>query len=297
MPKRPVYKNVFEYLEEHYKLKSAVNRLTRSYKKDIEDQYVSLDGPVNPEKKAFQDAQVAAEIVGDFAMEVGADLVGFTKVKDDFVFEGAEVDHRFAVVLGMEMNYELICNAPAPSAGVEALRIYWRLGAATVKLAEFIRSLGYSAKAHHPRNYVNHHPTIQHTLAAYEAGLGEVGRNGLLITEKFGPRLRLATVTTELELPQTPKKSFGVDEYCQYCRLCEKACMGGAIPDKKEEIDGILKYTVDWNKCLPYFAEYDGCAICISVCVFNRKPDELKHLISQLKSNEHVPKSGTSSQT
>jgi epoxyqueuosine reductase QueG len=281
--KRPKYGNFFEYLEEHYELISPDTPLTRFYKKDIEEnQYPRLDGPVNPEKVEFKTPQEAAEVVEEFAKAAGADLVGFTEVKDYMVFEGIELDHKYAAVLAMEMDYDRIATAPGEPSGVEVLRIYWRIGAIAVKTAEFIRDMGYRALAHHPRSFTNRSPTILNPIAAIEAGLGEQGRLGLLITEEFGPRVRLATVTTELHLPQSKRKRFGVDEFCRTCHICQEACEGDAIPQEKRKIRGIEKYTIDPYRCLPYFGKYDGCNICVARCAFNLRDDELKRFVEKV---------------
>lgn len=285
--KRPVYDNVFEYMDEHYEFKAPSTALTKFFKKDIaENQYQHLDGPVADDRQVFQSMEQAAEVVGEYAWSAGADLWGFTEVNDSFVFEGVDVPDRYAVVLAMEMDFNRIATAPGPESGIEVLRVYWRLGAVAVSVAEFIRSLGYGARAHHPRGFVGRPPTILHTRAGLEAGLGEAGRMGLLITEEFGPRVRVATVTTELELPRSPEKRFGVEEYCETCELCMKACEGDAIPAGKKEERGFEKYTIDAYRCLPYFAEYDGCNLCVSECAFNRRPEDLKKFIDKIKTEQ-----------
>jgi epoxyqueuosine reductase QueG len=281
--KRPVYDNIFEYLEANYEFKAPNTSLTRFYKSDIlNNQHAHLDGPVTDENIEFKSAEVAAEIVSEFAWAAGADLAGFTKVDDSFVFKGADVTHKYAVSLAMEMDYDRIATAPDAPSGTEVLRVYWRLGAVAVKVAEFIRSLGYPAQAHHPRGSCGKPPTILHTRAAILAGLGEAGRMGLLITDRFGPRVRVATVTTDLELPQSESKQFGVEKYCETCNLCIEACEGDAIPREKQDVRGLNKYTIDAYKCLPYFAEYDGCNLCVSKCAFNLREYELKKFIKNI---------------
>lgn len=280
---RPVYDMIFEYLDEHYEFISPDNPLTRFYKQDIADnQYAHLDGPVSTEQEPFARPEDAVRVVTEFALATGADLVGFTTVKDSFVFEGVEPVHKYAVVLAMEMDYERINTAPDAPSGIEVLRIYWRLGAVAVKVAEFLRALGYPARAHHPRGFRGRPPTILHTLAAIDAGLGEAGRTGLLITKEFGPRVRVATVTTDLELLQSPENIFGVEEFCSTCHLCQDACEGDAIPPEQSQVRGVDKYTIDPYKCLPYFAKYDGCNLCVSKCALNKRPEELMNFISNL---------------
>ena len=280
---RPRYSRIFEYLEENYEFISPDTPLTRFYREDIaEQQYQNLDGPVNDEREEFGSLEEAADVVDKLARKAGADLVGFTTLKDHFVFEGTAAPHKFCVVLGVEMDFELIATAPDPPSGVEVLRAYWTLGNITCTVARFIRFLGYPARAHHPRSYVAFPPTILHTAAAIEAGQGELGRHGVLITEEFGPRVRLATITTDLPLPLATRKSFGVAEFCESCHLCREACQGDAIPDEKTELRGVLKHILDPYKCLPYFAKYDGCNLCVSRCAFNRRPAELKEFIKGL---------------
>ena len=281
--KRPVYDNIFEYLDANYEFKTPETPLTEFYKWDInENQYANLDGPVADERVEFKSPEDAAGTVREFAWAAGADLIGFTAVNDSFVFEGIDITHGYAAVMAMEMDFHRIATAPGEPSGIEVLRVYWRLGAVAVKLAEFIRSLGYSARAHHPRGFTDRPPTILHTKAALDAGLGELGRMGLLITEEYGPRVRLATVTTDLTLPQSPRKKFGVEKYCENCSLCIKACEGGAIPEEKKEERGSMKYTIDAYRCLPNFAEYDGCNLCVSECAFNLKKDDLTRFINEV---------------
>ncbi len=285
--KRPIYDNLFEYLMEHYELKSPENPITQFFKKDIDEkQYIHLTGPVNKNKVDFKDIDEAVNLITDFASSAGADLIGFTRIKDNFVFNKTKIKHKFAVVMCVEMDFDRIATAPEAPSGIEVLRCYWRLGRIVCKVAEFIRFLGYSATAHHPRSFVGQPPTILHTGAALEAGLGEIGRHGLLITEEYGPRIRVATVTTDLRLPQNNKKKFGVDEFCKTCTICIDNCEGAAIPQKKEKVRGFMKYTIDPYKCLPYFAKYDGCNVCVSKCAFNKRPNDLKEFLINILHNK-----------
>jgi epoxyqueuosine reductase QueG len=131
--------------------------------------------------------------------------------------------------------------------------------------------MGYTAYAHHPRASRKLPARILHIPTAIEAGLGELGRNGLLITQKYGPRVRLGTVTTNLPLTPDVPISFGAAAFCEKCEICVKESQCNAIPDNKTLVRGVRKYTVDPYKCGPYFGEYDGCSVCMKVCVFNKK--------------------------
>lgn len=286
MTERPRYANIFEYLEEHHTMNSPDTPLTRFYKYDMyERQFPELDGPVNEDRFEFSDPEAAGDMIREFALAAGADMVGFTTVQEHFVFEGVEEKNRFCVVLAMEMDHTSIAMSPEQPSGVEVLRVYWRIGDIACKVGAFIRSLGYPARVHHPRSFTGFPPTMLHTVAAIEAGLGELGRLGVLITEEFGPRVRLVTIATDLELPAGKRKRFGVEEYCSKCHICREACEGDAIPDEKTVVRGFEKYTIDPYKCLPYFAKYDGCNICVARCPFNKPPRELARF-----NQDHVKK-------
>jgi ferredoxin len=273
----PEFKNVFQYMLDNYDFPKKSTPEEQFWVDDLEqNQYKSLDGLVSDKKVEFSSSEEAAERIRIFAKAAGADIIGFTKVLPMMVFKGAQVKGKYAVVIGYEMDHGAIDTAPDPPAGKEALRAYWRLGWMVMKVAEFIRSMGYPAWGHQVRTFIDDPPTILHPVAGLHAGLGEFGMLGILITPEFGPRIRLGTITTDLELPQGEPIEIGVQEFCERCKVCANECMGEAISMEKKDERGFYKYTIDPYKCLPEFAKYDGCGICIKVCPFNRKPEDMK---------------------
>ena len=264
---RPKYSQIFQYIESNFPMGSKSSPMESFWVTDIEsNQYPNLDGPVSEDRTTFSSPEEAAETIRSFAKAAGASIVGFSDVTDEIVFLGAEVSEKNCIVIAYEMDREAILTAPDPPAGIEALRAYWRLGRIIQSTAEFIRYMGYPARGHQVRTYLKDPPTILNTLAAYKAGLGEVGRNGLLITREYGPRVRIGTITTDLPLPKGGPIDLGVDRFCSTCRRCLESCRGKAIPYEKDQSG---KYTIDPKKCAPEFAKYDGCGICIAVCPFS----------------------------
>ena len=120
-------------------------------------------------------------------------------------------------------------------------------------MAIFIRYLGYRA-------IPSANDTALNVPLAMEAGLGEAGRSGLLITRKFGPRVRLCKVFTDLPLLNDTYKPFGVTEFCKVCKKCAIHCPFQAIPDGDMTTDGhnisnhsgILKYYSNYEKCFQF---------------------------------------------
>ena len=101
---------------------------------------------------------------------------------------------------------------------------------------------------------------------ALECGFGELGKHGSLINPEFGSAFRLAAVLTDAPFAVTPRREVGIDDFCSRCRVCENACPPFAIGPEKQLVRGEEKWYVDFDKCIPFFAETSGCAICIAVC-------------------------------
>lgn len=264
--------NIFQHIFDRYDVKIAIEPEAKEYKEKIfSEQYGFEDGPVAQRKKELNDAEKNTLHIKRWARELGADLVGIACVKKEYFFKGHELDHNFAVSMAMEMDDSKIETSPGPPSATEVIRVYCTLGDITVNMARRIRELGYPAYAHHPRASRTNPARILHIPIAINAGLGELGRHGLLITEKFGPRVRLGTVTTNLPLKTDTPVTFGAADFCETCDICITETECDAIPKSKTLVRGIEKYKVDPYKCGPYFGEYDGCSVCMKVCAFNKR--------------------------
>ena len=121
---------------------------------------------------------------------------------------------------------------------------------------------------------------------AIKAGLGEYGRFGLLITQGYGPRVRLGKVYTDLPLAHDAPRFFGVKAFCEICRRCSDACPVKAIPGgepssqvyNRSNIKGVYKWTIDPEKCFGYWAAQNSdCSICIRVCPYNKDYNNWLH--------------------
>jgi len=118
---------------------------------------------------------------------------------------------------------------------------------------------------------------------AIDAGLGELGRLGLLITPKYGPRVRLAKVITDMPLVPDSPISFGVREFCEACMLCAEHCPSSAITDgtrtwKGKSLSnnpGTLKWYIESEKCY----DFNGfsCPNCKRVCPFTKPNNSWLH--------------------
>jgi epoxyqueuosine reductase len=143
---------------------------------------------------------------------------------------------------------------------------YARGTRASFALANWIRSQGYNAQAY-PGPSASALVLIPPAVAS---GLGELGKHGSLINRRFGSGMRLAGITTDMPLVPTAPDDFGADEFCSTCQICTNACPPGAISPQKQMVRGVERWYVDFDKCIPYFAETASCGICFATCPWTR---------------------------
>ena len=141
---------------------------------------------------------------------------------------------------------------------------YRRACFTSTELAERIRGLGWNALA--ASNVGADTAELLHVPLAIEAGLGQLGKHGSLITKEFGSNVRLATVLTDMPMVYDEPVDIGVDDFCARCQICVTNCPPQAIFDSKQMVRGEEKWYVDFDKCVPYFASNNSCGICVAVC-------------------------------
>ncbi|MFT4959386.1 MAG: epoxyqueuosine reductase [Paracoccaceae bacterium] len=202
-----------------------------------------------------------------FVLDETCERIGVTEMNADWVYEGREVTQsRIIIIIGVQHDYDEIRTAPEPQAGLEVVSQYIRAGVAAKHVAGWIRQQGWDAEP------VTGPMTGALTMIppALACGFGELGKHGSLINPEFGSSFRLAAVLTDAPFASTPARDFGIDEFCQSCRICEDACPPEALYSQKQTVRGVEKWYVNFDKCLPYFNQNHGCAICIAVCPWSR---------------------------
>jgi reductive dehalogenase len=232
-------------------------------------------------------------IVKRAARFLGADLVGVAKVHPNWIYS-----HEFntitkehyplevpkecnrAVVMAIEMDYEAMRSSPSGIAGAATGLGYTKMALTANLTAAFIRNIGYRA-------IPSGNDTAFSIPLAMAAGLGEWSRMGLLVTRKFGPRVRLCKVFTDLPLEHDSYRPFGVVEFCRDCIKCATNCPSKAIPEGGMTTEGpnlcnhsgVEKWYVNAEKCFAYWAKNRmDCTDCIRVCPFNKPPGALHDL-------------------
>lgn len=187
---------------------------------------------------------------------------------------------RHAVVFAVRMSGETVKRAPTALATAAAHAAYVQLHQVAGLLAQFVRSLGYTAI-----------PSINDTAAsvplAVDAGLGELGRHNRLITPEYGSMVRLGKLFTDAPLLPDDPIDAGIVDFCRTCAKCAEACPAGALsfaPGPSFATKGPWNnpgheaWFEDAVKCFTYNNEIaTTCMICLAVCPYSKKNRAAAH--------------------
>ena len=219
-----------------------------------------------------------------FAKYLGAELVGITALNQAYVYshigrspgtwgEKISLDHPSAIAVAVEMDFDMVRHAPHHIVTTETAFKYLEAGKIASVLARYIQLLGFKSRAHIDGNY-----RVMCVPIAADAGLGELGRLGLLITPKFGPRVRIAIVTTDIPLVYDKPVTFGVQDFCSFCKKCADNCPSASVDTgDKNVFRGAEKWITNQNTCYNFWrTQGSDCSVCVNVCPFSH-PDTFLH--------------------
>lgn len=227
---------------------------------------VAARQPVMPPPPSA-DTMALTEEVREEAARLGIHAVGFAPFDPKYMFKEFEdrgYDQGTVIVAIVEQSWELTQRIPSTASERHTMRIYKEMTDRTSALAEFLHAKGFRAQ---PHPYAGHGVVIHY---AVEAGLGQLGLNGQLLTPQAGSRCRLALITTNTQLVHGQPVDYGIHTICDECQLCIKRCPPGAIPNSRKEHRGIVKAKIKTARCLPVMAQSHGCGVCMKVCPVQR---------------------------
>lgn len=197
------------------------------------------------------------------ARDMGFAEVGFTYLNRDYIYKSKKRWSRFdhVICLAMEQNYEPTQTIPSMAAEHTHFGTYRVEGAVSLELADWIRSLGYHAQVHSPND----------NSGAYipmfvQAGLGQLGANGQLLSPHFGSRARILMISTDAPIVYDQPIDYGIHKLCQECQVCVQRCPARALMKEKIWYRGVEKNKLIYKRCRPVMARYLGCGICMKVC-------------------------------
>ena len=227
------------------------------------------------------DPEAMARHIKATAYFLRADVVGICKLPPYAIYSHSmgsgspiELNHKYAIAIVVDQDWK----TSEASFGNDWISTsmsfvaYSTSGFIACILADYIRRLGYSARAHHARNYQVVVPPI-----LLWAGLGEMCRIGDIVLNPFlGPRFKAAIVTTDLPMAIDKPIDFGLQDFCSKCEKCARYCPSGSIPFGKNATgmhNGYQKWANDVAKCTKYRVGNtvgSSCGVCITICPWNK---------------------------
>ena len=216
------------------------------------------------------------------AHEMGADLIGFSDVCDA-VDEDLRALPR-CITVGIHLSEFVISNignAPTYTYFQHYRTVNALLDSITTRLVIELQRAGFDAMAIPASQSVKdregeYRGVFPHKTGAVRSGLGWIGRSGLFVSRKFGPRVRLGSVLTNAELAM-PQDDFDPEkaalEICGKCGKCAAGCPAGAIAGGIWYKGAPREHMVDAEKCSTYMTKQYGhigrgsvCGRCVYLC-------------------------------
>jgi epoxyqueuosine reductase QueG len=230
----------------------------------------------------------AESLAGDLqrhAYDLELDWIGFCAVGtlDDAPTEGRPrrylADAQSAISIGYRLNDAPIQNLPTTRSAYMLEHDYANrhLDRASQRVARFLSERGYDAAGFDPGAGFYHEAgkaplrfagDISHKHTAVACGLGTFGLNNLVLSPRWGPRIRLATVLTSAELSPSIANQ-GNTCLAGECLRCVEICPVGALEGWEGQYDPKQGWAMDKRRCYDYiFGTLKGqrCGLCIMAC-------------------------------
>ena len=261
--------------------------LNRAMGKVMQEIAKCVDGPVAEEKApGTENPEEMAKHIKSLSYFLDADMVGICEVPDyawyshnsrgwespDAKADEIKPRHKYAIVLIFDQGFESMEGSSGDDwiSSSLSMRAYLRGAELTAVISDYIRQMGYEARAHTATDG----EVLQIPLMLL-AGLGEMSRIGELVLNPFiGPRTKCAVVTTNLPMTVDKPIDFGLQEFCNNCHKCARECPCQAIPfGDKIMFNGYEMWKPDVENCVKYRITNKkgaGCSRCMKTCPLNK---------------------------
>ncbi len=273
--------------------------------KDILDYLALLQpNPVAAEKAPIpHDPQTLTYHIKSFAHFLKADVVGTCRVPTSAYYshdkQGNPIDARYenAVVIVMRKEAQAI----RASSGHDwmgdpiSFQAYQHLGLVAETIANYIRRLGWDASPQYGPSFVNRY-SVQLPPLLLAAGIGEVSRAGIILNPYLGLAFKAAAILTDMQIIPDKPVDFGLQRFCQDCKICAENCPSKAIPTgDKVMYNGYETWKLDTRRCASFnFTNKKGtmCNSCVKSCPWSNPatwPHNLvRGLVTKLPFTRHI---------
>ena len=243
-------------------------------------------GKVNPRKVPVSDPVAMTRHIKAVGRTMGADVIAVAQAHPSFLYAGsryvqdgtaedayqqltpAELVKKFpyVIVATTAWDYNKL-QAHRHFIGDAAYHVSQIKANLILKALEgYVKELGYTALR----------GVVIPQAAGVASGVGELGRNGLVINKTFGARIHMPDpILTDLPLVADKPVDIGVEDFCKICRKCANTCPTNSISFGDKVVhNGVEKYKINWLTCYklrPYVHDYWGsCLTCAAVCPYTK---------------------------
>lgn len=258
-------------------------RVVNSFKR------MPLHPPGRPEViKRDLDLEKMALKIKAFAMHLGAFRVGITRLNQDWVYthsnapwgEPVDMDYEYIICMAFAQDIFMTDTLDGLAENFEVGWMYSYASFVSIIIANFIRNLGWRARPLPSFNAPYIVPPV-----FVDAGIGEFGRCGYVISKEVGNNWRPGAIATDLPLALDKPVDFGIQDFCEKCGICADRCPTGAIPkgkDAKVVVRGVRRWQLDDDKCYKYWTTIGhACGVCQTVCPWSHRTNLFHKLVRE----------------
>jgi len=263
--------------------------------KDVID-HIALIDP-NTAASSFAPIPTDPGILTRHIKEVGyflkADLVGTCQVPEsayyshDKLGNSIEPLYKNAVLIVMRKESKAIQISTGSDwmGDPISFQAYQHLGMVAETMANYIRRLGWDALAQYGPSFVNRYIVLMPPLLL-AAGIGEVSRAGIILNPYLGLAYKAAAILTDMPLIPDKPIDFGLQSFCQECKICAQHCPSKAISQGDQVMyNGYQTWKLDTRRCASFnFTNRNGtmCNRCVKVCPWSNPPTRWHNLVREL---------------
>lgn len=273
--------------------------------KDIIEYISTIPHNAIANKKALitNDPRVFTNHIRSLGYFLKADLIGFCHVPLSAYYShdsyGNQIDPAFENAIIIVMRKEL--NTVRASSGHDwmgdpiSFQAYQHLGMVSETIADYIRRLGWDARAEYGPSFVNRY-SVQLPPLLLAAGIGEVSRAGIILNPFFGLAYKAALVLTNTPLVLDKPIDFGLQKFCQDCNICSMVCPSKAIAaGDKVMYNGYETWKLDTRRCASFnFTNKNGtmCNTCVKYCPWSNPSswthDTIRGIVTKYPFTRHA---------
>jgi ferredoxin len=210
--------------------------------------------------------ELLTEELKEFAAQIGLSAIGIAEYDPKMTFEefADRKEGDRVIVCILEQNFAATQTIPSSRADRATWSCIAEVTECSARIATMLQERGYRA---HANDIDGEGVSIAY---AVQAGLGQLGLNGQLLTPASGSRCRLALVNTDAPLSFDEPVDYGIPKICDSCRACVRRCPSKALTSKRLSHRGVEKGKVSTARCMPVLEAVNNCAICMKVCPVQR---------------------------